>query len=189
MKYRESGMPEESLWETLFNVPLILDHLGIDQNIRDVVEIGCGYGTFTIPVAERITGTVLALDIDAAMIQRTRERAVGFSNVVLKPHDISDELLDIPPVDGCLLFNLLHGEGPVELLSKCAALVKPGGYVWAIHWRYDPATPRGPSMSIRPQPEQLAQWAEETGRLKRVGPVIDLPPWHYGWKFQRLARG
>ena len=30
MKLRESGMPEEVYWESLFNVPLILDRVGID---------------------------------------------------------------------------------------------------------------------------------------------------------------
>jgi hypothetical protein len=27
-------------------------------NIRDVVEMGCGYGTFTLPVALRISGVL-----------------------------------------------------------------------------------------------------------------------------------
>ena len=47
MKLRESGMPEEGLWETLFDVGLILDRLGIDDTVQDIVELGCGYGTFT----------------------------------------------------------------------------------------------------------------------------------------------
>ena len=51
MKLRESGMPEEVYWETLFDVGLILDRLGIDARLRNVIEMGCGYGTFTIPVA------------------------------------------------------------------------------------------------------------------------------------------
>ena len=37
MKLRESGMPEEVYWETLFDVPLILDRLGIDALLKDVV--------------------------------------------------------------------------------------------------------------------------------------------------------
>jgi hypothetical protein len=49
-----------------------------------------------------------------------------------------------------------------------------------IHWRYDPSTPRGPSMSIRPRPEQLRAWAESEGFRDLAGDVIDLPPHHYG---------
>ncbi|NQU11895.1 class I SAM-dependent methyltransferase, partial [bacterium] len=47
MKLRDSGMPEEAYWESLFDVPLILDRLGMDARLGDVVEFGCGYGTFT----------------------------------------------------------------------------------------------------------------------------------------------
>jgi hypothetical protein len=30
MKIRDSGMPEEAYWESLFDVPLVLARLGID---------------------------------------------------------------------------------------------------------------------------------------------------------------
>jgi len=49
-KVRDSGMPEEAFWESLFDVPLILDSFGVRADIGDVIEFGCGYGTFTIPV-------------------------------------------------------------------------------------------------------------------------------------------
>jgi 16S rRNA A1518/A1519 N6-dimethyltransferase RsmA/KsgA/DIM1 with predicted DNA glycosylase/AP lyase activity len=60
-------MPKEAYWETLFDVGLILDRLGIDARLRNVIEMGCGYGTFTVPVARRISGTVTRFDIDEAM--------------------------------------------------------------------------------------------------------------------------
>jgi hypothetical protein len=72
------------------------------------------------------------------------------------------------------------------VLGQAAAHVRPGGRIWAIHWRYDAATPRGPAMGIRPRPEQIADWAEATGLLERLGNLIDLPPWHYGWRFRRI---
>jgi hypothetical protein len=50
MKIRDSGMPEEAYWATLFDVPLILDRLGV-AGCGDVAELGCGYGTFTAPIA------------------------------------------------------------------------------------------------------------------------------------------
>ncbi len=40
-------------------------------------------------------------------------------------------------------------------------------------------------MEIRPRPEQIAGWAEETGLLEVEGPVMDLPPWHYGLRLKR----
>jgi hypothetical protein len=87
--------------------------------------------------------------------------------------------------DAVLLFNILHGEEPVRLLTAAARVVKPGGAVQVIHWRYDPATPRGPSLDIRPRPEQIREWAARSGQLETAGPVLVLPPWHYGLQLRR----
>ena len=189
MKLRESGMPEEAYWETLFDVGLILDRLGIDSRLRNVVELGCGYGTFTIPVARRISGTVTTFDIDEAMIERTRQRAAagGVWNVLYVVRDVFADGFGVEAgsQDACLLFNILHCEEPVRLLTEGARVVRPGGLVLVIHWRYDPVTPRGPNLDIRPRPEQIVAWAEETRLLEAERPMIDLPLWHYGFRLRR----
>jgi SAM-dependent methyltransferase len=189
MKIRESGMPEEKYWETLFKVPEILDRLGIDGRMKDVVELGCGYGTFTIPVARRISGIIKTFDIDSAMLERTRQRALAarLRNVVLLRRDVLADGFGEEPgsADACLLLNILHCEEPVQLLAEVARVVRPGGSVLVIHWRVDPATPRGPSMEIRPHPEQIVRWAKETGLLQSDEVVLDLPPWHYGFRLRR----
>lgn len=191
MKLRESGMPEEGYWESLFDVTLILDRLSIDNRLGDVIEFGCGYGTFTIPVAQRISGALDTFDIEPEMIERTRQRAsqAGLSNVHRHNLDVFTSGFGVPDEsrDACLLFNILHCEEPLRLLSEAARVTRSGGFVYAIHWRFDALTPRGPSMDIRPQPEQMGAWAEETGKLKRDGDLIDLPPWHYGWRFRKTA--
>jgi len=204
MKLRDSGMPEEAYWETLFDVPLVLARLGIDERLGDVVELGCGYGTFSIPIARAIRGTLYTFDIDPAMVARTNERAVlagllteparaGSGDprtTALPPSKLSCELRDVMAegfgvtgVDAALVFNLLHCEEPVRLLHLAADAVRFGGEVLVIHWRYG-ETPRGPDLAIRPRPEQVAHWAEQTGRLARDGGPIDLPPWHYGLVLQ-----
>ncbi len=191
MKLRESGMPEEDYWESLFDVELILDRMGIDATLRDVAELGCGYGTFTLPVARRIRGVIETYDIEAAMVDRTIQRAreAGLGNVRAEVRDVLTEGFGGEPEtkDACLLFNILHGEQPERLLAHAARVVRPNGHVLVIHWRYDPATPRGPSLDIRPWPEQIIAWAEGTGMLRFVAPVLDLPPWHYGLRFARTA--
>jgi uridine phosphorylase/SAM-dependent methyltransferase len=189
MKLRESGMPDEAYWETLFDVGLILDRLGIGDRLGNVLEMGCGYGTFTVAVARRIAGTLTTLDIDPAMIERTRERAAaaGVWNVVYVVRDVFADGFGgaAGGWDACLLFNILHCEQPVRLLAEAARVVRPGGAVLVIHWRWDAATPRGPSMEIRPRPEQIAEWAKETHVLGAEGPVMELPPWHYGLRLRR----
>lgn len=182
MKIRDSGMPVEAYWESLFDVLLILSRLGIER-FCDVAEFGCGYGTFSIPVAKAISGTLYTFDIEPSMVARTIERGSGLP-IVANVRDLMNDGFGIA-VDAVLLFNILHGEEPVRLLEHTAAALKPGGEVLVIHWRCDLATPRGPNLEIRPRPEQIVQWARQTGRLDSAGPVIDLPPWHYGMRLLR----
>ena len=192
MKLRESGMPEEAYWETLFDVPLILDRLGINSQLRNSIELGCGYGTFTVPVARRISGILTTIDIDPAMVERSRQRAAqaGVANIRCFVRDVFAGGFGVEPAskDACLLFNILHCEQPVKLVDEAARVVRPAGYVYVIHWRYDPATPRGPSMEIRPRPEQILNWARETGLVAIPEGIVNLPPWHYGIRLQRVAR-
>lgn len=183
-------MPEEAYWETLLDVPLILDRVGVGARLRDVIEFGCGYGTFTVPLAKSISGTLITFDIDPEMVERTRQRAgaAGAYNILYMVRDVFAEGFGGEPEskDACLLFNILHCEEPVKLLAEAARVVRPGGAVLVIHWRFHPATPRGPSMEIRPRPEQIIEWAAQTGLLEAEGSMIDLPPWHYGFRLRRV---
>jgi SAM-dependent methyltransferase len=148
-------MPDEAYWETLFDVPLILSRLGLDR-FHDVAELGCGYGTFSIPVAQAITGTLYTLDVDPAMLARTTERGAGLP-IVCRERDVMESGFGVQ-VDAVLLFNILHGERPIELLRHAAHAA----------------------------PTVLVDWAAQAG-LQIVGQVIDLPPWHYGLEFSRAT--
>jgi SAM-dependent methyltransferase len=181
MRIRQSEMPDEEYWESLFDVPLILSRLGI-ENCHDVAELGCGYGTFAIPIAKSISGTLYTFDVDPAMLARTRQRAAGLP-IDCAHRDIMASGFGVY-VDAVLLFNILHCERPVDLLRHAANALLVGGHVLVIHWRYD-ETPRGPDLSIRPRPEQIIEWARDAD-LEPVGDVIDLPPWHYGIRFALL---
>jgi SAM-dependent methyltransferase len=185
MKIRDSGMPEESHWETLLDIPLIISRLDIGRS-HDVAELGCGYGSFTIPIADVIKGTLYTFDIDPAMVERTKLRAAGRTNIVYEVRDVIEQGFGVR-VDAVLLFNILHCEQPVELLRHVANALKSGGRVLAIHWRHG-ETPRGPNLEIRPKPEQLVAWAAQSG-LRRSCDVIDLPPWHYGLALERCEPG
>jgi SAM-dependent methyltransferase len=187
MKLRESGMPPQDYWETLLDVPAVLDAFGFGPATGDVVELGCGYGTFTLPLARRIHGVVHTLDIDAAMVAATAQRAgdAGLVNIHAEVRDVLAGGFGRPAgsCDAALLFNILHAEEPVALLQAAREVVKPGGLVAVIHWRRDIATPRGPSLDIRPSPEQIIAWAEPAG-LKPEGMAFRLPPWHFGLKLR-----
>lgn len=182
-------MPEEAYWETLFDVDLIVSRMGIDSRLGDVVELGCGYGTFTIPVARQISGVLRTYDIDPAMVTRTQQRLceAGIENAVCIERDVFLEGFGLPSEsqDACLLFNILHCEEPNRLLAEAARVVRPQGAVFVIHWRTDIETPRGPSHDIRPRPEQIIEWAGSAGLDAITPAAIDLPPWHYGLRFRK----
>ena len=184
MKLRQSGMPEESYWETLFDPSSILRSLHIGKELRDVVELGCGYGTFSLPVASAISGTLFAFDIEAAMVERTRARARerGITNLRCEQRDVFQDGFDVAPEsqDACLLFNILHCENPIRVLREAAGVVTEQGTVFVMHWRHDPSTPRGPSLDIRPRPEDCTRWARRAGLFPAGNGIVDLPPYHYG---------
>src|SRR5689334_5945981 len=114
MKVRDSGMPDEAYWETLFDVPLILSRLEI-WRFHDVAEFGCGYGTFTVPIAEQIGGIVYTFDVEPEMLARTSERAQGL-RVVCERRDVMEVGFGVR-ADAVLLFNVLHCDRPLALLK------------------------------------------------------------------------
>lgn len=182
-------MPQQDYWETLFDVPRILDAFGFCADTGDVAELGCGYGTFTVPLAARIRGAVYTLDLAPTMVLATqaRAKAAGLTNVQARMRDVLADGFGVvsSSCDACLLFNILHCEEPVALLHAARETVRPGGLLAVIHWRSDVPTPRGPSLAIRPRAEQITTWAEAAGGLRVAGPALVLPPWHFGLKLRR----
>jgi ubiquinone/menaquinone biosynthesis C-methylase UbiE len=192
MKTRESGMPDQETWRDFFTPEETLRKLGLTSACTDVLDMGCGYGTFTVPAARMATGTVFAIDIEDEMVEATSRAAsdAGLSNVVVKRSDfIADGSgLGDASVDYVMLFNILHAEDPHILLDEARRVLSPGGILGVMHWNHDPSTPRGPSMSIRPRPEQILGWAEEAGFRSIPPGWIDLPPYHYGFAFRQRTR-
>ena len=189
MKARESGMPEEEMWREFFDPEAILRLLKLTSSCQDVVDFGCGYGSFTIPAARIVRGTVHSLDVEPDMVSITQAKAdaEGLRNVRTYRRDFVSEGTGLPStsMDYVMLFNILHAERPDVLLAEAFRILSQGGFLGIIHWNYDPTTPRGPSMDIRPRPEQCQQWAEQAGFcLLRPG-IIALPPYHYGMAFVR----
>ncbi len=186
MKIRESGMPDLDLWESFFDPDQILDRLGFTENVSNVVEFGCGYGTFTLPAARRARGTVYALDLDPTMlgVARRRADAEGLDNITFLQCDFMGEGsgLDDGTANYAMVFNILHCEAPVSLLREAVRNVDRSGTVAVIHWAHDRETPRGPPMAMRPSPEQCIAWAREAG-LEQRGSIINLPPHHFGLLF------
>jgi SAM-dependent methyltransferase len=184
MKVRESGMPPEDYWRTFFDPVRVLEQLELEPPCADVVEFGCGYGTFTIAAARIAHGLVHAIDVDPEMVAATARgvAAAGLSNVRLHCRDFVREGSGLPAASCgyAMLFNILHAEEPLTLLQEAFRVLAPGGRLGILHWNYDPSTPRGPSMEIRPRPEQCVAWAVEAGFSIARPEIRGVGEYHYG---------
>ncbi len=182
MKIRESGMPAENVWAGFFNPAQVLTTLGVNNGIRDVADFGCGYGTFTIPAAKIVKGEVYAIDVEQEMLKiiEWKKNQSNLNNVIPILRDFISEGsgLENESMDYVMLFNILHVEKPKILLKEAWRILGVNGKIGIIHWNYDPNTPRGPPMEIRPKPEQCINWAKGVGFISEQ--KYDLKPYHYG---------
>ncbi len=132
MQARESGMPDESDWMSFFDAEATIETLfGADGVARDLVEFGCGYGTFTVPSALRTRGRVTALDIDPRMVARLQQKVTdhALSNVRAVVRDFIADGTGL--ADGsqshATIYNLLHLDSPIALLQEAHRVLCDGG--------------------------------------------------------------
>jgi SAM-dependent methyltransferase len=191
MKGRESGMPEEACWDTFYDADCIVEKLECaGARTESVAEFGSGYGTFTLPVARRTSGTVHGFEIepDLARLVRRKASVAGLANVRVDVRDFVAQGTGLrdESVDHVMIYNLLHIEEPVRLLEEAYRILKPGGVVSIVHWKHDSSTPRGPSMAIRPRPEHCRTWAEAAGFIfVREQDLSECCKYHYGLLLMR----
>jgi ubiquinone/menaquinone biosynthesis C-methylase UbiE len=74
MKIRDSGMPEETKWSKFFDPKLILKQMEVTSQIHTIVDLGCGFGTFTLPASKLVKGKVYAFDIDEDIIKQLQNK-------------------------------------------------------------------------------------------------------------------
>lgn len=144
----------------------LLRELGLAEGMT-VADIGCGPGFFTIPAAQIVgpTGLALAADIQGEMLSTVRSRALehGLTNVrIVKTND-----REIPiPAGTCdfalLAFTLHEIEHRASFLHRAARTLKPNGRLWALEWDKVEG-PVGPPMEDRITPEELLADAQAAG--------------------------
>src|SRR5690348_5391517 len=123
MKGRESSMPGEDCWATFFDTESAISRLLGEENIPgNVVEFGCGYGTFTFPAARRTIGTLTTFDIEPEMVDRVRQQAgeTGLANIRAEVRDFVAAGTGLPAESQshAMIYNLLHLEHPLGLLAE-----------------------------------------------------------------------
>jgi len=177
-------MPEEATWQSFFKPEEVLTKLGLNADTQRVVDFGSGYGTFSLPCARIVRGEVIGLDIESDLVHacRMQAKAEGLANLRFENRDFvaAGSGLADASIDFLMLFNILHAEEPEILLNEAQRILVPGGTLAVMHWNHDATTPRGPSMAIRPRPEDCRKWVKACGFVT-LSPIIPLPPWHYGF--------
>ncbi len=183
MRVSDSGMPDEAYWNSLFDIWGIVKWLDIKTMAHPIVEIGCGYGTFTVPVATETTGQVYAFDIDPDMLEtaKTNAQQADLRNIQFCLRDVLEKGtgLESNSVGMVLLFNILHFDERRKMLEEASRILKSSGVVAIIHWRKDIETPRGPSLQMRPDEEVILSSIDGLG-LYFNGNSRVLEPYHWG---------
>lgn len=138
-------MPEEQVWNTFFNPQETLHELGINKDIKVLIDIGGGYGTFLIPAASLVKNKVIGIDIEDKMIEicwrKVQEHETN--NIELLHGDITTEQTIKAlnkyrsEIDYICLFNILHCEQPLDLFHAVYNILKQNGRIGVIHWKYE----------------------------------------------------
>jgi len=130
---------------------VIVEHLAIEAGMS-VVDVGCGPGRLTIPVARQVGegGTVVALDIQAGMLERARHKAqqAGLNNIEFIQAGIGEGKLPLGQFDRALLVTVL-GEIPEQqpALQEIFSALKPGGILSVTEIIFDPHFQRRSSVT------------------------------------------
>ena len=145
---RLSFLLENPLVNRIAGAELLLDRAGVAPGMR-VLDVGCGPGRITLPAAQRVgaNGDVVALDIQAAMLQRLQEKleARNVTNVRLLHAAAGEGKTEPESFDRALLVTVL-GEIPNKAAALCEIYraLKPGGILSITELFPDPdmQTPR-----------------------------------------------
>jgi len=188
MKANDNRMPEESYWNSLFNIPLILEWLNLKSVSCPIVEMGCGYRTFTLPIARKTKDEVYAFDINPVMIEATQRlvQEAGIRNVQFIQRDIVDEGtgLESNSVGLVLLFNILHFTKRRIILNEVSRILKPSGTIAFIHLRRDITKPLGPALHLRPDKQIILKSIIGLDLSFKENNKI-LEPYHWGIKLTK----
>jgi SAM-dependent methyltransferase len=166
--------------------PQLVDDLaelaGVGPGCR-VLEIGCGTGQATVPLAERGC-RIVAVELGARLAEVARRKLAGYPDVAVVTAAFEDWPAPPNSFDVVLAATAFHWVDPAVRVTKSAATLRPGGALATIatyhiaggSWtsaffadvqdcyeRFDPATPPGLRMmsaaDIPYDPEELPGFA------------------------------
>lgn len=121
---------------------VIVEHLSLEPGMT-VLDMGCGPGRLTVPIAIQVgqEGKVVAVDIQAGMLARAKEKvqALNLSNIEFLQIGAGEDKLGCDKFDRALLVTVL-GEIPDRqaALKEIFDALKPGGILSVTEIIFDP---------------------------------------------------
>jgi protein-L-isoaspartate O-methyltransferase len=192
--FQGTEMPTAGWWEALWPDPAgVLAAVGLRSGM-DVIDLCSGDGWFTLQIA-KVARHVTAIDIDPHFLEVAKHRLMesGVKNCKFLAGDAYEIATLAAPANFILMANAFHGVPDRTRLAKAVrAALKPGGQFAIVNWHKCPreetrilGEPRGPKTELRMAPEETIKFVE-AGDLKFIK-VVEIPPYHYGVVFERLA--
>lgn len=180
------GYPEE-----LFDQLVDLADIGPGSR---VLEIGCGTGQLTVPLAERGC-EIVAVELGAGMADVARRKLARFPSVQVFVSPFEDWPLPVEPFDTVVCATAFHWLDPAVRIIKSATALRPGGSLATIathhvaggtddffvesqacYERWDPSTVPGVRL---PRAAEVPMVSDELDRSGLFGPATFR---HYEWE-------
>jgi len=159
--------PERDTWQ---KPELVVERLGVEPG--DVVaDIGAGTGYFAPYLSRAVgpEGRVLAIDIEASMVEYMNERfrKQGLDNAEARLAEPADPKLSPSSVDGILIVNTWHHvPNRVAYAGRLRNALRAGGRVAIVDFTTE--SPMGPPKHHRISAEQVRQTLEDAGLTSRI---------------------
>lgn len=143
--------------ERLIPPEVLISQMPIHNN-HTLLDVGAGSGFFTIPMAERTSNKVYAMDPDKRMLSviEAKAKEKGLHNIEPLQETIENLSLQNDSIDFVMASLILHEVTSLTIaLTKIFEVLSVGGHLLCLEYEKDDLIIEGPPMSIRIKSEEL----------------------------------